>query len=112
MIDGKDPAGHKCCVMPTKEWDVAQGRDTTTGAITIDLANVVDGVTLHGPLAATGKEFTASGTGTVVGYPNASVTFTGKVTPRDGLHGTLEAGANGALPTGRSITFQVDMQKV
>jgi len=111
VAPGKDPAGHACCVKPTMRWDVRQTRDTSTGAITIALADVVDGVDLSGPLAATGSQFSATGSGTVAGYPNTSVEFDGTATPDQGLHGMLVVGATGTLPTGQSVTFQVDMQK-
>lgn len=111
VAPGRDPAGHACCVKPADRWDVLQTRDPSTGAITIALGHVLEGIDLSGPLDATGAPFTAVGTGTVAGYPNTSVEFTGTVTPGQGLHGTLTVGANGSLPTGRSITYQVDFTK-
>jgi hypothetical protein len=112
VVRGKDPAGHACCVKPTTRWAVLQTRDTSTGAITIALSDVVDGVDLNAPLSATGASFSAVGTGTVAGFAGTEVLFDGTVTPQQGLHGTLVVGGNGTLPTGQPITFQVDMQKV
>jgi hypothetical protein len=108
----KDPAGHSCCVAPTKSWDVLQVRDTSTGAITITLDNVLAGINLTGPLTATGDPFVATGAGTVAGRANTAVSFAGSVTPQNGLHGSLTVGANGTLPTGQPISFEVDMTKV
>jgi len=107
-----DPAGHSCCVFPATSWNVLQVLDTTTGAITITLGPVFQGINLNSPLTGTGAPFVATGTGTVAGYPNTEVDFSGTVTPQSGLHGTLTVGQNGSLPTGQSITFKVDMTKV
>jgi len=91
---------------------VLQVKDTTTGAITITLGPVFPGIDLTSPLSGTGAPFVASGTGTVAGYPGTEVDFSGTVTPQDGIKGTLTVGQNGTLPTGQSITFDVDMTKV
>lgn len=106
-----DPAGHACCVKPTTTWEILQVRDTATGAITITLSDVVEGIDLTGPLADTGERFTATGSGTVAGYPNTDVSFTGTVSPEDGIDGTLAVGRNGTLPQGEPIAFTVDMAR-
>ena len=53
--------------------------------------------------------FRATGTGTVAGFPNVSVVFTGTLTA-DGLHGYYTMGAGGELPHGEPIIFQIDGQ--
>jgi hypothetical protein len=51
-----------------------------------------------GPLAAD-STFTAAATGTVAGYPNVAVTFTGRVRADGNLEGTMQLGSDTA-PTG------------
>ena len=106
-----DPAGHKCCVKPATRWDVLQRRNTTTGEITITITNVLPGIVLEAPLAATGAPFRATATGTVAGFKNVEVGFEGTVTPQGGVHGKLVVGRNQALPQGQAIYFTVDMSK-
>ncbi len=106
-----DPAGHACCVHPATTWEVLQTRDTQTGAITIKLGGVLEGIDLTGPLSGTGAQFTANGVGSVAGRAGTEVSFTGTVTPLGGIHGTLTVGANRTLPTGQAVTFTVDMAK-
>jgi hypothetical protein len=50
--------------------------------------------------------FEAQGTGTVAGFPNILVTFTGTI-DGDGLRGEYTMGADGKLPGGESITYSV-----
>lgn len=107
-----DPAGHRCCVAPSDRWEVLQVRNTQTGAITITLSNVLPGVTLTGPVPGVGQQFTASGTGTVAGYPNTLVAFTGTASAEAGVNGTLTVGANGSLPQGQAITFTAALKRV
>lgn len=106
-----DPAGHACCVHPASAWEVLQTRDTRSGAISIKLGGVVEGIELSAPLEGTGVPFTATGTGTVAGRAGTEVSFTGTVTPQGGVHGVLTVGGNRTLPTGQAITFTVDMAK-
>ena len=96
---------------PASTWNVLQTRGVDTGNITITLNNILPGITLTSPLSASGAQFTATTTGTVAGYQNVSVTFTGSVSATAGIAGTLVVGANGSLPQGKSITFQVHMSK-
>jgi hypothetical protein len=106
-----DPAGHRCCVTPSDRWDVLQVRNTQTGAITITLSNVLPGITLTGPVPGVAQPFTASGAGTVAGFPNTSVAFTGTATAEAGVNGTLTVGANGTLPQGQAISFSASLQR-
>jgi len=50
--------------------------------------------------------FTCTGSGTVAGFPDVQVDFTGQASP-DGLSGTLTVGADGALPGGTSVVYLV-----
>ncbi len=108
---GDDPAGHACCVKPTGTWTVLQTRNTQTNAITITLSDILPGIQLTGPVPASGQTFTATGSGSVAGYPNVGVSFTGTATAEAGLSGVLTVGGNGALPQGKAITFNVKMTK-
>lgn len=66
-------------------------------------------VEVNGTLADDGS-FTATGTGTVAGFPNIAVTFEGTLTS-DGLAGDYTMGAEGGLPTGQPITYRVEGQR-
>jgi len=66
-------------------------------------------VDVSGVLAPDGT-FEAQGTGTVAGYPNVTVTFSGTVL--DGsLDGLYTMGPKGELPGGESITYHVEGAK-
>lgn len=106
-----DPAGHRCCVIPSNEWDVLQVRNTQTQAIAITLSSVLPGITLTGSVPSIGQQFTASGSGTVAGYAGVSAEFTGVATAEGGVNGSLLVGANGALPQRAPITFTVTLQR-
>jgi hypothetical protein len=51
--------------------------------------------------------FEADGQGTVAGFPNVTVAFTGTLT-EDGLLGFYTMGAGGELPTGQPIIYRID----
>lgn len=51
--------------------------------------------------------FQAAGVGTVAGFPNIRVTFSGTITP-ESLSGEYTMGANGGLPGGQAITYGVE----
>jgi hypothetical protein len=106
-----DPAGHACCVKPGTVWKVLQRRNAETGQITVAFNNVFPDVTLEAPLPDTGAPFSASELGTVADVTNVQIDLSGTVTPEGGLHASLVVGANGALPHGKAIVFQVDMTK-
>ena len=55
--------------------------------------------------------FTATGTGTVAGFPGIKVEFTGSLTA-DGLTGEYTMGVGGGLPTDQSITYRIEGQKI
>ncbi len=59
-----------------------------------------------GELQADGA-FEAQGTGTVAGFPNIRVTFTGTITS-DRLEGQYTLGGDGKLPGGQSVTYQIE----
>lgn len=80
--------------------------------ITIQLAGIFPAVAVEANIAGTGAAFTASTKTTVAQRPGTEVRFDGTVTPTDGVVGTLTVGANGTLPTGQSIVFDVDLDKV
>jgi hypothetical protein len=63
-------------------------------------------VDVTGELLSTGA-FEAEGMGTVAGFPDVSVVFTGTLT-LDGLNGYYTMGAAGELPGGESITYLVE----
>lgn len=107
-----DPAGHACCVDPNETWQVLQVRNTQTGVITLNLADVFDGVTLTVDIPATGAPVDVATTATIAGFPGTEVRFSGTVTPEGGVVGTLTVGGNGTLPTGRPITFDVHLEQV
>jgi hypothetical protein len=65
---------------------------------TIGIVGPPPWVTVTGPLAAD-STFTAAATGTVAGYPNVAVTFTGRVRADGNLEGTMQLGSDTA-PTG------------
>ena len=108
----EDPAGHRCCVEPSTAWEVRQVRNTQTNEVAITLFNVVENVSLQGRVPVIGQEFTATGSGTVAGYSNVEVSFTGTASAETGINGVLTVGGNGALPQGQPIVFDVAMQKV
>jgi hypothetical protein len=110
-FEENDPAGHRCCVMPGSTWEVLQTRNTETGAIRIRLDGVLPGIVLETAIPHTGANFAATSLGTVAGYEDVSVTFSGTVTPEEGIDGLLVVGANGALRLGESIRFGVDLRK-
>jgi len=61
-------------------------------------------VTGEGTFANGVCSFSATGRGTVAGFPNVSVQMTGTVS-EDGISGTYVMGVNGELPGGEPITF-------
>jgi hypothetical protein len=115
-----DPAGHEDFVGMPEQMQLAVliTRDTSTGAITIDITGPPPWVALHGTaqfgpgFTSAGGEFTATGQGTVAGYPNVTVDFSGSVTTSGGLQGTLRMGINGELPTGQSISYSVSGERL
>jgi hypothetical protein len=66
-------------------------------------------VDVTGELTADGT-FEAEGSGTVAGFDNVSVVFTGTLSV-DGLNGLYTMGAAGELPGGESITYLVEGTK-
>lgn len=50
--------------------------------------------------------FVCSGSGLVAGFPDVQVDFTGQATP-EGISGTLTVGADGALPGGTPVVYNV-----
>jgi len=76
------------------------GEAATSAAVdaTIAILGPPPWVTVIGPLAAD-STFTATGTGTVAGYPNVAVTFNGRVLANGDLEGALQLGSDTA-PTG------------
>ena len=114
-----DPAGHRQFVgMPDQlTLAVSVSRNTQTGVITIRLTGDPPWVNLTGTaqfgpaFGATGGDFTATGAGTVAGFANVAVSFTGSVTADGGLKGVLTLGTNGALPTGRAISYAPSLTK-
>jgi hypothetical protein len=58
---------------------------------------------------ATG-EFSAEGTGTVAGFPNIKVTFTGTV-DENSISGEYTMGADGGLPGGQPIVYSVEGER-
>jgi hypothetical protein len=107
-----DPAGHACCVDPNTTWEVLQTRNTETGVITLTLTGVFDDVVLVATIPGTGAPVDMATTATIAGFPGTEVRFQGTVTPDGGVVGTLTVGGNGTLPTGRAITFAVDLSQV
>ena len=69
-------------------------------------------VAMTGMLNTTTGAFTASGSGTVAGFPNVSVRGAGMVDPVTGvIRMNYTMGANGELPGGQPITYSITMEK-
>lgn len=95
-----DPGGHSEFIgdfPPTVEVAIAGHDITVTG--------VAPWVGVTGAIADDGG-FTCSGSGTVAGFPDVSVTFEGTAAPT-GLTGTLTIGAGGELPGGEAAVYAV-----
>lgn len=67
-------------------------------------------VEVSGPLEDDGS-FLATGSGTVVGFPDIAVSFEGVIT-EERLTGAYTMGVEGGLPTGRPIVYQVEGERV
>ncbi len=67
-------------------------------------------VEVTGTVADGGGSFTATGRGTVAGFPYIAVTFEGTLTS-DGLAGDYTMGAEGGLPTGQAIIYRVEGER-
>jgi hypothetical protein len=67
-------------------------------------------VTVEGEIDEDSGEFTAEGIGTVAGYPDIAVTFEGALGGGE-LDGFYTMGAEGGLPGGESITYQISGSK-
>jgi hypothetical protein len=112
------PGSAKFINMPGQiKLDILIQRDVTTGKITISMTGPFPWISLDGTaqfgqsFTVSGGDFEASGEGTVAGYPNVKVDFTGSVIARTGLQGDLSMGTNGALPTGQPTTYSLNGTK-
>ncbi len=68
-------------------------------------------VTISGTYNTQTGEFSLSTSGSVAGFNNTSVTLRGSVNSSGQFNGVLEFGANGALPTGQPVSYQIRAQK-
>lgn len=102
-----DPGKHED-VVPARTWTVLQPRGSTD----VELSDIFVRLVLKGSIEAPGKSFVASGTGVVASRPGVFVSFSGTVTARDGVKGTLTVGGNKTLADGQTISFSVDLRKV
>jgi hypothetical protein len=85
--------------------------DVSTSAVTesITISGPAPWVTVTGPLQADGT-FIAAGSGTVAGFPNVPVTFTGSLNADGSISGTLQMGSDTpptGLPNG-AITYTIE----
>jgi len=80
------------------------------GSITI--SHAAPFVPITGDYNTTTGAFTATGRGTVAGFPNVGVRADGTVNPSTGrITMTYTMGTNGELPGGRSITYRITLQR-
>jgi hypothetical protein len=85
----------------------------------IELSITIDSVTVSGPapwVEVSGDlnddgSFTAAGRGTVAGFPGIAVTLAGTLTA-EGLSAEYTMGAEGGLPGGLPIVYQVDGERM
>jgi len=63
-------------------------------------------VTVEGDFVQNSGEFSAAGIGVVAGYPDIAVTFEGNLADGE-LQGYYTMGAEGGLPGGESVTYQI-----
>lgn len=105
-----DPAGHAQFIgqMPNK-LEVSQS-PTGSGYSTIFIKGASPWVDVSGTLQPNGS-FTASGSGTVAGFPNIMVTFTGTMSSGS-LIGDYTMGVGGGLPGGQPIIYSVEGQRI
>jgi hypothetical protein len=98
-----DPSGHSPYIdMPsTIELEVSGGSINITGP--------APWVAVSGEIASDGS-FTATGVGTVAGYPGISVSMQGSFTGTGELDAKYSMGINGGLPGGQSITYSLSGQ--
>jgi len=95
-----DPAGHAQYIV----LKVTQLKIVISGE-EITISDPPPWVDLSGTISSDGT-FTASGQGTVAGYPGVAVTMSGTL-QNGNLDSTLIMGGDGKLPTGQSITYSV-----
>jgi len=98
-----DPAGHRPYV---NLFNTINATVDVVGDPTITVSGNGNWVTVNGLVQPDGS-FTATGRGTVAGYPNVSVVFKGTWTQYGGFSGQYTMGAGGELPTGQAITYSV-----
>ncbi len=100
-----DPAGHSCCISAP----FGTIRLTLPGGNNVDLGTEGAAVLHYLPVDATISrtgEISGESESTVAGYSNVATEVTGQFTPA-GLDLRIEVGANGALPSGLPITFDM-----
>jgi hypothetical protein len=99
----QDPAGHKSFVGMPEDGLVLQVRE---GSLIIE--GPAPWVNVLGDFNDDGS-FSSSGTGTVAGFSDIAVIFEGTVSMQY-LEGTYTMGAEGGLPGGQPITYQIQGQ--
>ena len=102
-----DPAGHDPFIALARS---IVGNVAVVGDPTITITGSGAWVPVSGELKPDGS-FVATGKGTVAGFPNVSVRFTGTWTEYDGFSGEYAMGVGGELPGGQPITYKVDAKR-
>ena len=84
------------------------GTIVVTGTSSLQFASSIrNWVATSGTFSSSNGSFNATGRGTVAGFSNVNVTFTGTITTSGAISGDYIMGSSGELPGGRSTTFRV-----
>jgi uncharacterized protein (TIGR03437 family) len=83
---------------------------TGTSSLSTSLQSIGDSENPTAAVPLVGGSFTMTGTGTVAGFPNVSITFTGTIDLEGNISGDYVMGAGGELPGGQAITYRLTGQ--